>query len=530
MTVRRKAAILRSWAVRNRVKIFDLGLVLTVLSVVCLIAFEIEILSGERRATPTKLTLELNTLMALVAAVLAGVLFYILRRSREHVRENRQRLEAEREVLQLALHDPLTSLPNRRQFDEAFKQALLKPPTAPEAHAILLLDLNGFKKVNDVHGHPVGDQVLIHVGARLLRAVREGDLVARLGGDEFAILARNVGGSEGAAIIALRVIESLKEPIQTAGLRHAVGAAIGIALSPQDGQCAEELLRKADVALYRAKADRRSALCFFEPVMDARLRERADIERTLREEIHGPAFVLKFQPVVGVESDRVTGFEAIAEWRHSDLGPLSPDRYLLVAEDAGLLTELTDRLLREACTAAATWPAAVRLAFSLPGGLLGDTTFGLRILSALADSGLAPGRLDLEVDEGVLIRDLDAAEALLRPLRNTGVSVVASHFGTGYSDLHNLQKLQLDRIKIDRSFIQAMNHDRKAAVMVRALIGIGQGLDLAVIADGVDSAEQQAALAAEGCHQVQGSAHGLPLHAEDALALVRPSSPMRRSA
>lgn len=521
---------LRNWIVRHRTKIFDLGFILVLIAVACVVAFEIDIFGSEAGASRAKLDLDLNELMGLVAVVTAGLLFYTWRRAREHVRENARRLQAEREVLNLALHDPLTGLPNRRQFDEAFRRALATVPTAPEAHAILLLDLNGFKKVNDVHGHPVGDQVLIHVGARLLRAVREGDLVARLGGDEFAILARNVSGSEGAATIALRVIDSLAEPVQTGSLRHAIGAAIGIALSPQDGDGAEELLRKADVALYRAKAERRSALRFFEEAMDARLKERADLERALRDDWTGPAFALQFQPLVGIDGAQVTGFEASPVWRHAALGLIGPDRFGAVAEEAGLLADLTDRLLRDACGAATAWPSGVRLSFSLPGALLADSAFGLRILAGLAQTGLSPTRLDLEVDEGALIRDLDAAEALLGPLRQAGIAVVASHFGTGYSDLRNLQKLKLDRIKIDRSFIEAMTQDRKAAVMVKALIGIGQGLDLAVIAEGVGTPEQRAALAAQGCEQAQGPVFGQALDAGEALALVRPSSRARRRA
>lgn len=526
----RLVAAMRNWMVRNRTKIFDLGFIFVLIAAACVVVFEIDIFGGELRISRAKLDLELNELMGLVAVVTACSLFYTWRRAREHVRENRRRLEAEREVMNLALQDSLTGLPNRRQFDEAFRRALATVPTAPEAHAVLMLDLNGFKKVNDVHGHPVGDQVLIHVGARLLRAVRDGDLVARLGGDEFVILARNVAGAEGAASIALRVIECLAEPVQTGGLRHAIGTAIGIALSPQDGETAEDLLRKADVALYRAKAERRSALRFFEAEMDARLKERADLERALRQDWSGPSFVLKYQPVVGIQGAQVGGFEAVPLWRHAELGQIGSDRFTPVAEEAGLLTDLTDRLFREACLSAAAWPADVRLSFSLPGALLSDPTFGLRLLASLAATGLSPTRLDLEVDEGALIRDLDAAEALLGPLRQAGVAIVAAHFGTGYSDLRNLQKLKLDRIKIDRSFIAAMTRDRKAAVMVKALIGIGQGLDLAVTAEGVSTSEQRAALAAQGCGQAQGTVFGQALDAADALALVMTSTDTLRRA
>jgi diguanylate cyclase (GGDEF)-like protein len=494
--------------------------------VAALFAFQVDVFANDTKVTRRQETIELDEMLVLTTLTMAGLLFYAWRRAAEHKRENRLRIAAEREVLSLAMQDPLTGLPNRRQFDEALKAGLTMIPAAPEAHAVLLLDLNGFKKINDIHGHPVGDQVLVHVGARLLRAVRDGDLVARLGGDEFAVLARNVAGAEGATSVALRIIESLSSPITVGGVRHSVGTAIGVALSPHDGQVAEELLRKADVALYRAKAERKSAVRFFETAMDARLQERDELERALRDGVEQDAFVLRFQPT-GVNGTRVAGFEALPRWLHPTLGELKPDRFQPIAEEAGLLSALTERLLRAACAAAATWPATVRLSFNLPGALLVEPVFGLRIVAALADTGLAPNRLALEIDEGALIREAEAAQALLTPLRSAGVAIIADHFGTGYSDLQNLHRLKLDGVKIDRSFVAAMTHDRKAAVMVRALIGIGQGLDLDVTADGVDSHAQRAALAAEGCDQGQGPLYGGPLDMAAALALVAPRAAPR---
>jgi diguanylate cyclase (GGDEF)-like protein len=513
---------------RNRVKIFDLGFVAVLLVVAALVAFEVDIFENADHVSRKQETVELDELMMLTTLAVSGVLFYTWRRAREHRRENRLRMAAEREVMNLALHDPLTGLPNRRQFDEQFKAALAALPTAPEAHAILLLDLNGFKKINDIHGHPVGDEVLIHVGARLLRAVREGDLVARLGGDEFAVLARNVAGAEGATSVALRILESLTAAVTAGGVQHAVGTSIGVALSPQDGETAEELMRKADIALYRAKAERRSGVRFFEAEMDAKLQERDDLERTLSAAVADDAFTLRFQPT-RVSGGRVAAFEALPRWRHPTKGELEPDRFFPIAEEAGLLSQLTEQLLRKACAAAVEWPDGVRLAFNLPGALLHDAAFGLRVLMALGDSRLAPRRLELEIDEGALIRDAEAAHALLAPLRAAGVSIVADNFGTGYSDLQNLHRLQLDGIKIDRTFVGAMLHDRQAAVMVKALIGIGQGLDLAVSADGVTDADQQAALAAHGCDLGQGALHGAPLSSEDAKALVSPAARPRRA-
>jgi diguanylate cyclase (GGDEF)-like protein len=517
-----QAKTLKAYVMRNRVKIFDLGFIAILLVVAALFAFEVDIFENAPGVSRKQETVELDELLMLVSIAIGGVLFYTWRRAAEHKRENVLRIAAEREVRNLALQDPLTDLPNRRQFDEALKTSLSAIPTAPEAHAVLLLDLNGFKKINDVHGHPVGDQVLIHVGARLLRAVRDGDLVARLGGDEFAVLARNVAGSEGAATVALRIIEALSTPVSAGGVQHSVGTAIGVALSPHDGETPEDLLRKADIALYRAKAERRSSVRFFEEEMDARLHERDDLERALSETVAEDGFVLHFQPTRG-PGGKVTSFEALPGWRHPTKGELPAERFLPIAEDAGLLAQLTEQLLRKACAAARAWPAPVRLAFNLPGALLHDSTFGLRILTVLGETQLSPSRLDLEIDEGALIRETEAAGALLSPLRAAGIAIVADNFGTGYSDLQNLHRLQLDGIKIDRTFVEAMLHDRRAAVMVKALIGIGQGLDLAVTAAGVVSAQQRSALEAQGCAQGQGDLYGAPLSAEDALAMVAPA-------
>jgi diguanylate cyclase (GGDEF)-like protein len=522
--------IVRFGIVRHRVKILDAGFLLVVLAVATLFAFEVDIFDNAPGVSRKQETIELDELLVLTTLVMGGVLFYTWRRAAEHKRENALRVAAEKEVLSLALQDPLTGLPNRRQFDGAIKTALGSAPTAPEAHAVFLVDLNGFKKINDVHGHPVGDQVLIHVGSRLMRAMRDGDLVARMGGDEFAVLARNVAGAEGAATIALRMIESLAAPVVIGDVRHTVGCGIGVALSPHDGCLADDLMRKADVALYRAKAEKASAVRFFEPEMDARVHERDALERALRESMDSGAFAVWFQPSQRAGQAGVAGFQAVARWPHPTLGALEAERFLPIAEEAGVLGALTEQLLRKAAAAAAAWPADVRLSFTLPGALLADRAFGLRILAALAASGLSPDRLDLEVDEGALIRDAEAAGLLLNPLRASGVSLVASHFGTGYSDLRNLNKLQLDRVKLDRSFVSAMTDDRQAAVMVRALIGIGQGLDIDVIADGVGTAAQQAALAAQGVNQGQGALFGGPLTAEDAARLARPGAADQRAA
>ena len=514
--------------VRHRVKIFDAGFITALLAAATLFAFEFDVFETQSGLDAAETRIDLDEMMALSTLLVLCVLGYTFRRAREHARENAKRLAAEKEVMALALHDPLTGLPNRRQFDDALKSAMTATPSAPEAHAVLMIDLNGFKKINDVYGHPAGDRALIHVAARLLRAIRPGDLVARLGGDEFAVLVRNVAGAGGAASLARRIVDGLAAPVADGEARHQLGAGIGVALaSAQDATAADELLRRADVALYRAKAERISTVRFFEPVMDERLRERDALERALREAVENDELTMLFRPGAEVEDGRVASFEAQAIWRHRDFGELAPDRYLPVAEDAGLLGRLAEQTLRKACAAASRWPDDVRLSFTLPGALLADPSFGLRVVAALAETRLSPRRLDLEIDEGALIRNADVADDLLAPLREIGVSIVASHFGTGYSDLRRLHGLGLDRVKIDRSFVEAMDHDRKAATMVKALIGIGQGLDLKVVADGVSGERQRAALAAQGCDEALGTLIGGPVSAEEAAAMVRCDEPAR---
>jgi predicted signal transduction protein with EAL and GGDEF domain len=371
--------------------------------------------------------------------------------------------------------------------------------------------------------------MLVQASQRIARVLRDGDVVARLGGDEFAILSRNLLGSEAAASIGLRVLECLVAPVVVDGVRHQVGASIGVALSPQDGHGAEELLRKADVALYRAKAEGRSGMRFFELAMDQRLRERDALEQALVADLHTEAFQVRFQPVATVDGAGVTRFEALPRWRRDGQDELEPDRFTPIAEEAGVLAELTEDMLARSCRIAAVWPPHVRLAFNLPSPLVRDTTFGLRIQSVLAETGFPPNRLAIEIDEGALIREPDAAAALIAPLRQAGISIVADHFGTGYSDLRKLQRLQIDGVKIDRTFVGAMTRDRKAAVMVKALIGVGLGLDLSVIADGVHTEEQRSALAAEGCLSAQGALYGGALEPEQTLALFETEPRRRRS-
>ena len=501
---------------RHRVELQGAIYFLSVLAAAIFVVWEFDVFhTGHGEGAHSISTQEALAIAALGLGGLVVFFGYVMRQ-----REYRMRLAAEHEVRRLALEDPLTGLPNRRQFEDALRAALGAPPRAGGSHGVLLLDLNGFKRVNDIHGHPVGDEVLIGVAGRLKASVRENDLVARLGGDEFAVLAPHLVGPDAAASIALRIVDSLKEPILAHGGRHQIGTAIGISLIPQDGHDQAEILRKADIALYRAKGQGGAALRFFEEHMDEAIRERDRLERELRLAVAQGEVVPFYQPLVDLDSGGIVGFEALARWTHPELGVIEPSRFIPIAEDCGLIAELTDGLLARATRDATAWPASVRLSVNVSPVLLRDFGFGLRVMSILGQSGLSPARLEVEITESALVQDMEAAQFTLGALRDAGVRIALDDFGTGYSSLYHLRNFKLDAIKIDRSFVETMATDADSAAIVRALIGLGAGLSLSVTAEGVESDQQRTLLTAQGCSTAQGFLYSPAVPAEEALALV----------
>ena len=447
---------------RNRVDLQSALYLLAVTAGAVFMVWDFDVFHTSAHQSDHVKSIELEEVLA-VAAVLAGGLMVFTGYFLRHRRENAQRRAAEQEAHRLALEDPLTGLPNRRQFEDALTAALGSPPRADGSHGLLLLDLNGFKRVNDVHGHPTGDEVLIQVGNRLKAAVRENDLVARFGGDEFAVLAPHLVGPDAAASIALRIVEQLREPIATVGSRHQISASIGISLIPQDGQDRAEVLRKADIALYRAKDQGGAALRFFEPQMDEAIRERDMLERELRAAVAENQVVPFYQPLVDLRSGEIIGFEALARWSHPTLGDVEPARFIPIAEDCGLIAELTDQMLRRSCGDAMAWPASVGLSVNVSPVLLRDPAFGLRVMSILGQCGLAPARLEVEITESALVQDMAAAQFTLGALRDAGIRIALDDFGTGYSSLYHLRNFKLDAIKIDRSFVEALSGSRDMA-------------------------------------------------------------------
>jgi diguanylate cyclase (GGDEF)-like protein len=499
---RQNASVEHLWKfiIRHRTSILDIFLTVTAIAVTAMILLEIDVFATSTESVAR--TIETDEIPILAVILSFGMLLFSLRRVREQRRENAKRIAAEQQARVLAMQDPLTGLANRRQFLESLNALIASPPRA--SHAFLLLDLNRFKQVNDLFGHNVGDQVLIVVAQRLLSCVRSGELVARLGGDEFAILAPHLSGAEAATGIANRIIAGLGQPISTGGEMHEVGGAIGVALFPFPGISAPEVMRRADVALYKAKASETSAMRFFDSEMDRHVRERAYLEGELRKAIAAEDIKPAFQPLVDLHSGAVVAFEALARWRHPEMGAIEPERFIAIAEDAGLINKLGDLMLRESCAVACTWPDSVGLSFNISPVQLKDPTLGLRIVGILNDTGLRPNRLEIEITESALVSDLEAAKTMLGALRDAGVRIALDDFGTGYSSLYHLRNFRVDKIKIDKSFIEKMGSERESAEIVSALVGLGRGLGLTVTAEGIEGKEQNAVLMAQGCEQGQG--------------------------
>ncbi|WP_052388663.1 putative bifunctional diguanylate cyclase/phosphodiesterase [Belnapia moabensis] len=465
----------------------------------------------------TKVTMEAIYFIALCS---------IVRRHHADIRRTlqaqRERAELARRSEHLARHDALTGLPNRAMFQDAMARAVGGLPEA--GFAIFYLDLDRFKEVNDSLGHAVGDRLLREVGARIRTCLRPGDLVVRLGGDEFAAL---LPGAPAEAITALarRLIEAVGEDYAIDGNRVAVGASIGIALAPRDGQNADLLLRHADMALYAAKEAGRATWRFFDPGMAERLKARRSLAADLRQALPRGELELYFQPVLRIDGG-LLGFEALLRWRHPQRGMVPPGEFIPLAEEWGLIAGIDAWVLRRACAEAAHWPAPYQVAVNLsPAQLDGRDLIGI-VAAALAGSGLAPSRLELEITEAVVLGESQRTIDLLRRLREMGVRVALDDFGTGYSSLGYLRSLPLDTLKIDRSFVRDLGQSGTAAPILRAIASMAETLGLATTAEGVETEAQLAQLRELGVAQVQGYLFGRPCPTSDVpgviAALTRP--------
>jgi diguanylate cyclase (GGDEF)-like protein/PAS domain S-box-containing protein len=437
------------------------------------------------------------------------------------VRDLRDRKRAEQHIHFLAHHDALTGLPNRNDFNEKLDRELEAHKVSGRFLAVLCLDLDRFKEVNDLFGHGAGDAVLKRV-AKCVTAVLDGrQMMARLGGDEFAIIAPDLDDPKQAGRIAENLIEALRLENEGSTTGAQIATSIGIALFPSDADDRRSLLTHADTALYRAKTDGRGVHRFFEASMGVHIRDRRILEHDLRNAIARHQLHLVFQPQVRVDSGELMGFEALLRWRHPERGEVSPSLFIPVAEDSGTILQIGEWVLRTACREAATWPRPLRIAVNVSAVQLHNANFSQLVHEVLLQTGLGPQRLELEITETALIRDLIRALATLRQLKTLGVRIAMDDFGTGYSSLSNLRAFPFDKIKVDGSFIKAVDMNEEAAAIVRAVLGLGRGLNLPVLAEGVETSGELQFLNAESCNEAQGYLLGRPAPISEFAELIR---------
>ena len=422
--------------------------------------------------------------------------------------------QAEAQIARLAHFDPLTGLANRALFTQDMERMLARAHrhkgSGHKAHlALLCLDLDRFKTVNDSYGHLAGDQLLVEVAARLKKCVRKGDVVARMGGDEFAII-QEVERAEDAQILAGRILDAMKTPFTLMGVRAEVGISIGIALAPDDAQDMHNLLSRADLALYRVKSDGRNGWCFYQPEMDEKLLQRLEMEQDLKAAMERGEFELYFQPLLDLATSEVVSFEALLRWKHPRRGFVSPGEFIPVAEDCGLIGPIGEWVLRTACAAAAAWPQAWSVAVNISPLQFRHKSLASLVKSALKASGLPPRRLELEITETVILGNEKHNIAVLNDIRALGVRIAMDDFGTGYSSLSYLRAFPFDKIKIDQSFVRDLPHDDNAVSIIRAITGLAQSLGVRITAEGVETEAQLEALRELDCHQAQGYLIGRP--------------------
>jgi diguanylate cyclase (GGDEF)-like protein len=428
------------------------------------------------------------------------------------------RRRSEEQIAFLARHDPLTELPNRMFLRERLTQALALAGRG-QGFALLCLDLDQFKSVNDTLGHPVGDSLLRAVADRLRKLLRDGDLVARLGGDEFAIIQLGASRRDAALALARRVVERVSEPYEIDGHRVVIGVSVGVTLAPTDGTDPARLFRNADLALYRAKQTGRGTWCAFEPELETSANARRTIERDLRDALPMGQLQLHYQPVLCSRTRGVTGFEALLRWHHPVRGMVPPAEFIPVAEEIGVIVPIGIWALHQACREAATWPGHLRVAVNVSSLQFRSQTFVTTVADALQRAGIAPARLELEITESIMLQNDQVTLSAMRALRAFGVRIAMDDFGTGYSSLSYLRGFPFNTIKIDKSFVDGVEQAESAAI-IQAIVGLGRALHMDITAEGVETEEQLEILVGAGCTALQGYLFSRPVAASELLALI----------
>lgn len=428
-------------------------------------------------------------------------------------------VRAEEQITHMARHDPLTGLPNRRLLSEKLDFETMNPLDKTNL-AVLYLDLDHFKEVNDTYGHAVGDLLLKAVTARLKNCLRKDDMVARLGGDEFAIIQMGIESREQTSRLAQRIVAALNKPFQIEGHGIHIGVSIGIALAPDDSHNADTLLRYADTCLYAVKSTGRNNYCFFEPSMDTGLKERRKLEDELRQALRAQQFEIHYQVETDINS-KIVGFEALLRWNHPERGLLYPIDFIKLAEETALIVPIGEWVLRQACAAAMTWPANIKIAVNLSAYQFRGSTLAHTVVSALATSGLSASRLELEITEAALLNDREATLQTLHHMKRLGVQITMDDFGVGYSSLNYLRLFPFDKVKIDRSLIHELGKSPDCDVIFKAVVDVGAKLGFSTTAEGVETQEQSRLAIALGCTEVQGYLVGRPQPLERVKALFR---------
>jgi diguanylate cyclase (GGDEF)-like protein/PAS domain S-box-containing protein len=429
-----------------------------------------------------------------------------------------ERKRAEARVTYLAHHDALTDLPNRMFYREALSKRLEQPESS-EKLAVLCIDLDLFKNVNDSFGHPIGDRLLKLVAERLKQSLKSADVIGRLGGDEFAVILPSIASPEKAGQIAERLIDHLRLPYSIDGFEIVIGASVGIALAPADGENADDLLKNADMALYRAKSEGRGGYHFFDRSMDELAQKRRAMEAELRRALAAGELEVHFQPLINLDRNRITGFEALLRWKHEGKF-VPPSEFIPLAEATGLVASIGEWVLRNACAEAASWPYDIGVAVNLSPIQFRDKNLVAAVVSALAASGLNPSRLELEITESVLLAETDANLSVLHQLKQLGVRISMDDFGTGYSSLSYLRSFPFDKIKIDRSFIKDIDSRPDCIAIIGAISALGKRLGIRTTAEGVETAEQLECVRSEGCTEVQGFLFSAARPAREIPALI----------
>ena len=456
----------------------------------------------------------------LVAILMVSYIAVLLRVVYVHAAQTARRIAEQIKAERQVRRDELTDLPNRLAFNEHLESSFARLDRSNEQFAILYVDLDDFKNVNDRLGHATGDKLLIQVGQRLIACARDVDLVARLSGDEFAAIVANIMESGAAFALANRIISSLDSPFLIDGSEVFTAACVGIAIAPVDGASSEQLLKNADEALYAAKHGTGGPIRLHDSGHKERTRRRRRLERALRHALRREELFLVFQPILELGEDRITGVEALLRWRHPTLGITSPLEFMTILEETGLIHEIGDWIVREACKAASCWPKNIRIAVNVSPVQLRNTNVLSGVFSALTESTLAPGRLELEITETALISDNDYVISNLKALRQLGIRIALDDFGTEYSSLTYLRKLSPDSIKIDGSFVREVLADPDSASIVKSMISLSRDLGINVVAEGVETGEQLAFLRRQNCHEVQGYFISAPKSANEITAFL----------